>query len=290
MVNSMEDAPAFVAADRYKWETDALAAEVRSILDAIDAPLADDQVMFQFQKTLYRGRMFAVDGRGKIVLACRCILESKDNEGAFAEPFVSAVLSTACAEEFAGCGLELIEAFDQIPLVEILETMRRLEFFCLSDVKSALSQIVRNKLRRILFPPQPEPVKSPSKEERRATDKQATAAANRKIVEQKIELGRKLAALRDATPSNKEFGRAVRKRFGIDDPLSVAEMMRVARLYGDRPEIYVNVSWHALTELASSATSESQRQKFEARLLAGERVNGAEVIRARAPNRCAPEA
>ena len=56
----------------------------------------------------------------------------------------------------------------------------------------------------------------------------------------------------------------------------------MARLYGDRPEIFGNVSWHALTELASSATSEAARQKFEARILAGERVNGAEIIRARA--------
>jgi hypothetical protein len=58
--------------------------------------------------------------------------------------------------------------------------------------------------------------------------------------------------------------------------------MRVARLYGERPEIFRNVSWHALTELTSSATSEAERHKFEARILAGERVTGAEVIRARA--------
>jgi hypothetical protein len=36
-----------------------------------------------------------------------------------------------------------------------------------------------------------------------------------------------------------------------------------------------------LTELASSATSEAERHKFEARILAGERVNGAAIIRAR---------
>jgi len=123
-------------------------------------------------------------------------------------------------------------------------------------------------------------VKAPTEKERRAADKQVTAAANRKIVEQKIELGRKLATLRDATPSNRKFGAAVRK-LGHDDPLHVAEVMRVARLYGDRPEIFSNASWHALKELASSATSEEEREKFEARILAGERVNGAEIIRAR---------
>jgi hypothetical protein len=82
-------------------------------------------------------------------------------------------------------------------------------------------------------------------------------------------------------PSNRKFGAAVRKQFDIHDPLQVAEMMRAARRYGGRPEIFGNVSWHALVELASSATSDEQRGEFEARISAGERVNGAEIIRAR---------
>jgi hypothetical protein len=74
--------------------------------------------------------------------------------------------------------------------------MRKLEYFKLSEVGRVLSQIVRYKLRRILAPPtQPEPEKRPSKQERIAADKQATAAANRRIVEQKIELGRKLGGV-----------------------------------------------------------------------------------------------
>lgn len=80
--------------------------------------------------------------------------------------------------------------------------------------------------------------------------------------------GRKLAALRDTISSNQKFGWAVRKQFGLDDPLRVAEVMRVARLYGDRSEIFRNASWHALKELASSATSEPERRRFEARVLA----------------------
>jgi hypothetical protein len=183
--------------------------------------------------------------------------------------------------ELADRGLDLIQAFDHIPLQKIVETMRGLDLFKESSIRRYLPISVENKVRRILFPPQPEPVRAPSKKERIAADKQATAAANRRIVEQKIELGRRLAELRDSTPSNQVFGRIVRRQFGLDDPLHVAEMMRVARLYGDRPEIVRNVSWHALTELASSATSEAERHKFEARILAGKRVTGAEIIRAR---------
>jgi hypothetical protein len=108
----------------------------------------------------------------------------------------------------------------------------------------------------------------------------ANAAARTRIVEQNIALGRRLAELRDTMPSNRKFGAAVRK-LGHDDPLHVAEVMRVARRYGDKPEIYTNVSWHALTELASTSTSEDLRQQFEDRISAGERVSGTEVIRAR---------
>jgi hypothetical protein len=112
----------------------------------------------------------------------------------------------------------LIAAFDQIPLQEIVKTMRGLDLFKESSIGRYLSMIVENKVRKILFPPQPEPPPKPSKQERIAADKQATAEANRRIVEQKIELGRKLAALRDTIPSNRKFGSAVRKQFGLDNP------------------------------------------------------------------------
>ncbi|MDE5457084.1 hypothetical protein GWE18_30505 [Bradyrhizobium sp. CSA112] len=222
------------------------------------------------------------DARGHIILTCRCILESEGNEGAFAEPFVSAVYGVCSKQSFADRGLDLIAAFDQIPLQEIIKTMRGLDLFKESSIGHYLSMIVENKVRKILSPPQPEPPPKPSKRERLAADKQATAAANRRIVEQKIELGHKLAALRDTILSNRKFGSAVRKQFGLDDALQVAEMMRVARRYGDRPEIYSNVGWRVLTELASSVTSDEEHRKFETRISAGERVNGAEIIRARA--------
>ena len=117
-----------------------------------------------------------------------------------------------------------------------------------------------------------------------AEEARANAGA-RRLVEQKIELGRKLAALRETIPNNRKFGQTVRKQFGLDDPLHVAEMMRVARTYGERPEIFQIVGWRVLEQLASSVTSEAQRREFEARILAGERVTGAEIIRARV---CAP--
>ena len=120
----------------HDWETPELAAEVHKILDAIEAPSIDEHGLFTFQKILYRRKYFDYDARGQIILTCRCILESAGNEGAFAEPFVSAVHGVCSKKEFADRGLELIEAFDQIPLLQILETMRSLEYFPLSDVRS----------------------------------------------------------------------------------------------------------------------------------------------------------
>ena len=62
-------------------------------------------------------------------------------------------MSAACSKEFADRGLPLVAAFDEIRLVDIIQTMKSLEFFLQKDVVSDLSTIVRNKLRRILSPP-----------------------------------------------------------------------------------------------------------------------------------------
>ncbi|WP_456629648.1 hypothetical protein [Bradyrhizobium sp. URHC0002] len=107
------------------------------------------------------------------------------------------------------------------------------------------------------------------------------AAAKGKIVERKIELGRQLAQLRDTMPNNRRFGVAVRRQFDIHDANEASEMARVCRLYGVRPEIYRAIGWRALVELASQTTPEPVRLEIEAKILAGERVTGAEIIRAR---------
>jgi hypothetical protein len=120
---------------------------------------------------------------------------------------------------------------------------------------------------------------APPKQTARQRREESAAAA--KIVERKVELGRQLAQLRNTMPSNQKFGAAVRKQFDLRDSVYVAEVMRVARRYGSRPEIYGTVGWRALVELASTTTPEALREKFEARILAGERVAGAEIIRTR---------
>jgi hypothetical protein len=204
------------------------------------------------------------------------ILESEGNEDAFREPFVSAVLSVVGNKQFADCGLGLVEAFDRLPLFQTLETMKSPDLFREESLRSYLPDVLRNKVRRILFPPQPEPVKAPSTRERRAAEKRAAASARLAETERNLELGRKLIALREQTPSNKEFGRLRTRQFDIGATLG-AEVMRVARLYGDRPEIHRKIRWRALVELSSTTMRESRRQAFERRIVAGENVKAKEI-------------
>ena len=113
-------------------------------------------------------------------------------------------------------------------------------------------------------------------------EREELAAKKASIVERRIDLGRQLAELRDVTPDNRAFGAIVRQRFDIHDVNEVSEMMRVARVYSGRSEIYRAIGWRALVALASQATPEPVRLELEARIIAGERVNGKEIIRARA--------
>lgn len=114
-------------------------------------------------------------------------------------------------------------------------------------------------------------------------EREELAAKKASIVERRIDLGRQLAELRDVTPDNRAFGAIVRQRFDLHDANGVGAMIRVARAYGDRSEIYRTVGWRTLVALASDGTPDSVRRNVEARIFAGKRVNGAEIIRARTP-------
>ena len=58
--------------------------------------------------------------------------------------------------------------------------------------------------------------------------------------------------------------------------------MRVAGIYGRRPEIYRNLTWMALVELSSSSLPENARTEFELKIIAGARFTHTQ-IRARRP-------
>ncbi|MBR0907027.1 hypothetical protein [Bradyrhizobium liaoningense] len=267
-----------IEATVHNWQREPWPGKLQALLDGLELDTLDEGSRLYLQRQLYIGSLFDQDRTGHVVMTLRCITESEGNEGALSEMNLRAVSSAI--GPFEDRGIALIEAFDQIPLLGVFEQMRALEYFYESEAASALERILKHKLRRILLPPQPESAKPPSKKELIAAEKQATASARRKLVEHRIELGRKLMALRDATPNNQAFGRAVRQQFDLPDSQFVAEIIRVARRYGDRPEMF-NAGWRALEQLSSATTSRMLRRKFESKIINGERVTGAEIIRAR---------
>jgi hypothetical protein len=61
--------------------------------------------------------------------------------------------------------------------------------------------------------------------------------------------------------------------------------MKVARVYGERPEIWQKLSWQALVQLSSPSLPAKHREQFERRIIAGEVVKGPEIARARCKRR-----
>jgi hypothetical protein len=104
-----------------------------------------------FLRIQSRQKYFGGDARGRVIFIIRCIVESSGNEGALIGPIVSAV-SSCVTPELTDRGLELIEAFDRINLVAILETMRSLDFFSENSIGHYLGLSLRNKLAAILKP------------------------------------------------------------------------------------------------------------------------------------------
>jgi hypothetical protein len=64
-------------------------------------------------------------------------------------------------------------------------------------------------------------------------------------------------------------------QFGNMDVTFAAEAMRVARAYGNRPDIYRRLPWAALASLASPNIPEAARALIERRILDG---NGSQYL------------
>jgi hypothetical protein len=216
--------------------------------------------------------MFGGDGPGRVTLLVRTIIESDGNHDALIEPIVSAV-SMAMRPQWTERGLAWIEAFDQIRLTEILQTMRGLDLFSEKNLPHYLSTVLYNKLCKILTPAKP--ALKPS-----ATREPKLPASLLRVpgVEKKIRLGLDLLALRSAIKSHREYGRQVRRKFDIETKLAV-NALKVARLYGATPEVYTRLSWNALVTLASPTLPAAARKALERRIVGGERI-GAPKIRA----------
>ncbi|WP_439925308.1 hypothetical protein [Nitrobacter sp. JJSN] len=259
-----------IATKPRSWETPALAKQVAQILAAVDAPPVDSQVRLALQRIYHRHEMFGGDGRGHVTLLLRTILESEGNHDALMEPIVSAV-GLAMRREWTGLGLAWIEAFDQIKLTGILQTMRGLDLFSEQTLPLYLANVLRNKLFKIFATAKPA-VKPLAKRE----PKPPAYLARVPGVERNVALGLEMLKLRSAIQNNRAYGRQVRRQFDVEAKLAI-NALKVARIYGARPEIYTRLSWNALVTLASPALPAAARAMLERRILAGERITADEI-------------
>lgn len=242
----------------------------KRLLVALDAPQVTPEALERLQKVI------RYHGEERATLVIRTIIESEGNELALIEPVISAVSQVMSRRpDWPERGLAWIAAFDAIPLLQIVETMRGLEIFREESIGVHLAASLESKLAKLL----PEVQASEAHQEPKKLPRSETRIPENMA---KVKLGLELAAIRDRTPNNRKFGELARSK--CDLPASiVSDLIRVARLYGDRAEITARLSWAALVAL-SSATPQA-RSVLEKRITDGERVSKADILAAEVANR-----
>jgi hypothetical protein len=263
-----------VVAASKRWDPKSAVKPVGEILAALEIAV-DDATRRELERIFHLREYFHGDGRGHLTLLITTVVESEGNEGALIPPVISAVNATM-RPEWTAKGMQWIEAFDKIPLLSILDNMRSLELFRESSLGEYLGFSIQNRLWKAFGPdvvPAAPKVKAPKK---------PPAHISRvPVIEKRIQLGLQLLELRSTVKWNNAFSTLRKKHFPDLETLQACEMMKVARVYGDRPEIYGRVGWQTLVELASQSLPVAQRRRFESGIIAGRKVIAREVERAR---------
>jgi hypothetical protein len=170
--------------------------------------------------------------------------------------------------------LAWIESFYQITADREIADDARPRSFQRAD-SAALPNVLRNKLFKIFATAKPA-VKPLAKRE----PKPPAYLARVPGVERNVALGLELLKLRSAIQNNREYGQQLRRQFEIETKLAV-DALKVARLYGARPEIFTRLSWNALVHRASPALPAATREALERRIPAGEHIGAPEIRAAR---------
>ena len=225
------------------------------------------------------GRLIEQRGLPHVVVTLRCICESEGNSNALISDIISAISDIVLAHpRWPAMGLAFVKAFNAIDLLAVRKTAKAAN---IAPLRVGVATLIAIELAKILGPSRPPKTPKPPRIKREPKPRRSVTRIPE--IERAIALGNELLALRAATASNSRFGREVRKRFPDVDQRQTSQTMRVARLYAGRPEVWRAASWRTLIELASPKISESVRQAFEAKLLAGETVSAPEIRRARGP-------
>jgi hypothetical protein len=134
--------------ERERWA----AEQLKQLLTDMEVPPIDEAARQRLERLIY------FHGPEHAILLIRTIIESEGNEAALVEPVIGAVSWVMSRHrDWTDKGLAWIEAFDSIPLLAIVETMRGLDLFKESSLAHYLSMILNNKLLRVMEPPPPPP-------------------------------------------------------------------------------------------------------------------------------------
>jgi hypothetical protein len=167
-------------------------------------------------------------------LTLRTIAESSEgNQSALVADVIAAVSDVILSHQrWADVGLEWMAAFDSIDLAGIRKIVKTAN---VQPVRVGIATLICLELVKTLGPSKlPKPPKPIRVKQQRKPPRALTRVAG---VEANVELGMKLVVLRAELKSNRAFGRAVRAQFDVDT-MHAVECARVARAYGERPDIY----------------------------------------------------
>jgi hypothetical protein len=135
------------------------AARVERLLVTLEVPPVDEAARARLARSLDR------HGAPHVILLIRTIIESEGNAAALIEPVLSAVSSVMVFHpEWANRGLAWIEAFDNVPLMPLLQTMVDLDLFRPTTIGRYLFLVLRRRLAKVFEPPKVTTVKAAAKD------------------------------------------------------------------------------------------------------------------------------
>jgi hypothetical protein len=147
-------------------------------------------------------------GQPHVTIVLRTIVESEGNESELVADVIGAISDLVRTHpRWVNLGLAFIEAFDKISLAEIRKTAKATG---VQPLRDAIMTLLCLDLEKLLGPSRlPKPLKPPRI---KREPKPPRAVTRIPEIEKAITLGKELLALREATPSNTQFGRRASPR------------------------------------------------------------------------------
>jgi hypothetical protein len=226
------------------------------------------------------GRLIGQHGLPHVTMVLRAIADSEGNGNALISDVIGAVSDIVLAHpRWPAMGLAFIEALDHVNLLDVRKTAKAAN---VHPLRVGVATLIAIELAKILGPSRPPRPKPPKPVKVKLPPKPPRSLTRVPEVEANVALGLELLKLRSTIKGNCAFGRLVRRQFDIDAQ-HACDVMRVARAYGTKREIFTRLSWNALLTLASSSMPRAIAEELETRIIAGEAIGASQIRAARGP-------